>query len=378
MSAVPPDASRPNDATAPAAKSGASESGPDLAALLLQLRRKQGNWVAWGQACQALHKAGIPQQEIFEKTGFEPPQQNQVVVAAQVYQGLVAAGASEAVRSHFEHRGSDLLYELRILSQADRLKAAELALTHSLDSEAIQPVAKALREYSYREKPPEGFTDHPGDAVAYDYWRLARQQSDLQMRSRLIAQGLRFAHSPSARKQIESLLSDFTIAPTKAAPRLPFYRLESESELPRLLPVAGSLPLSVADISAVPLTLGEPPFGIVRFDGKSSGAWVAVPGWLVILQAEDPVALMTNADQLPHSPDSPSETVLVVVDRAQRQWQDDSYFLSTPTDDPTAPISLNWFPSEPQAKLLGRVILILRPKKILDESYTSELWQLDE
>jgi hypothetical protein len=32
--------------------------------------------------------------------------------------------------------------------------------------------------------------------LPYHYWRLARQKDDLQERSRLIAQGLRFAESP--------------------------------------------------------------------------------------------------------------------------------------------------------------------------------------
>jgi len=27
---------------------------------------------------------------------------------------------------------------------------------------------------------------------------------------------------------------------------------------------------------------------------------------------------------------------------------------------------------------LGRVVLVMRPKKVLDEDYTQELWQIDE
>jgi hypothetical protein len=43
--------------------------------LLQLLRRKESNWVKWGQACQQLQKAGYSSQQIFEETGFEPIQQ---------------------------------------------------------------------------------------------------------------------------------------------------------------------------------------------------------------------------------------------------------------------------------------------------------------
>ena len=49
--------------------------------LLRSLRQKEGTWVEWGKACQQLQKAGYNPQRIFEETGFEPIQQNQIIVA---------------------------------------------------------------------------------------------------------------------------------------------------------------------------------------------------------------------------------------------------------------------------------------------------------
>ncbi|WP_346291905.1 RuBisCO accumulation factor 1 [Sphaerothrix gracilis] len=351
----------------------ATAADVDQAALIQQLRRKQGNWLAWGQACQALQKAGLSPQKIFEETGFEPIQQNQIIVAAQVYASMLAAGASRQAQSHFQERGSDLLYELRILSQGDRAQAANLIVQHGLELDQVREIAKALREYSYSKQPPEGFSPHPGDAVAYHYWRLARQQADLPKRSRLIAQGLRFAHSDSARQQIEKLLLDFTVVKAQPAPSLPIYRLETETELPRLIPVAGEWPLPTADFQAVPVTLAGDPFGLVKFSG--TGAWVPVPGWQVILQAEDPVGILAQSQQLPGaSAQTAAETVLVVIDRAQRDWRSDSYFAVAAGDR----LDLQWFAEAPAERLLGRVILVIRPKRILDEDYTRELWQIDE
>ncbi|WOD37858.1 RuBisCO accumulation factor 1 [Nodosilinea sp. E11] len=341
--------------------------------ILLRLRRKEGTWVDWAQGCQALQKAGFNPHQIFEETGFEPIQQNQIVVAEQVYQSLLKVGVAETTKAHFTQQGSDSLYELRILSQADRASTADFALQHGLDSDAIRDLVKPIKEYSYRKEKPPGFGDGPGDAIAYHFWKLARQKDDLQDRSRLIAQGLRFAESPTARQQIEKLLTDFTVDKSRPAPRLPLYRLESESDLPRVIPVVGQMPLTVEDFKAVPVVVPEAPFGMVAANGAS--AWIAVPGWQVIFRAEDPVGLLTPSRQLPNYPaDAADEVVLAVIDRSDREWSDDGYFLTAEGDQ----LALAWSPQPLDTPILGKMILILRPKRILDEDYNRELWQLDE
>ncbi|GAB4151910.1 MAG: hypothetical protein Fur0046_31390 [Cyanobacteria bacterium J069] len=349
-----------------------SEADQAIAALLLSLRRKQGTWIDWGKACLTLQKAGYSPQQIFEATGFEPIQQNQIVVAAQVYLSMLKVGVSDAVRSRFEKTGSDTLYEFRVLGQGDRAAVAELVVQKGIDSEGARDVVRAVKEYSRLAAPPEQFPNAPGDAVAYYCWNVARQQADLQARSRLIAQGLRFASSDSARQQLERLLTDFGVARVQQAPRLPFYRLETESEVPRVIPVAGRLPLSRAHLQAVPILQEEEPFGIVKFSG--TGAWVPVPGWQVILASEDPVALMTDSDQLPNAPEGDAEVVLVILDRAQRQWDEFSYFVV----DQDGQLDIQWFDQPPAKLILGRVVLIMRPKRVLDEGFNKELWQLEE
>lgn len=353
-----------------------SSSPPDADAVqdvLLRLRRKEGTWVNWAQGCQALQKARFTPQQIFEETGFEPIHQNQIVVAEQVYQSILKVGVTEATVAHFTERGSDALYELRLLSQGDRAATADFIRQHGIDSEEVRDLVKPIKEYAYRKDKPEGFDDGPGDAIAYHFWKLARQNDDLQDRSRLIAQGLRFAQSPTARQHIEKLLTDFSVVKDRPAPRLPLYRLETESELPRMIPVVGQMPLTVDDLKAVPVVVAEEPFSMVSANGAS--AWIAVPGWQVIFRAEDPVGLLTQARLLPNYPaDAADDTVLVVVDRSDRTWDDDGYFLTAEGDR----LALSWTPSPIETPILGKVILILRPKRILDEDYNRELWQLDE
>lgn len=364
MAATPPENDNPQPSE------NVSEAGEKE--LLQSLRRKEGNWVKWGQACQQLQKAGYAPQKIFEETGFEPIQQNQITVAAQVFQSLVSGGATPEVLSRFERTGSDSLYEFRILSQSERVAAATIAVDKGIDSEGAREVAKALKEFSRLSSPPKEFTGYASDAIAYYYWKLARQQSDLQARSRLIAQGLRFAQSEAARRQVESLLTDFTVTRTRPAPRFPFYRLESAEEQPTIIPVAGKMPLTIAEFKAVPLTTPEGAFNIVKFSG--TGAWIALPGWQVVRNSEDPVMILVENQQL--DPDAVSETeeVMVMVDRAQRQWDADSYFVVERSGE----LAIDWFEEAPEEALLGRVVVVLRPRKVLDEDFNKDLWQIEE
>ncbi|MGH1392527.1 MAG: RuBisCO accumulation factor 1 [Trichormus sp.] len=361
MTDLSPNAPNPENAT--------NDSAQEL---LRKLRQKEGNWVEWGLAIASLQKAGYNPQEIFEATGFEPIQQNQVIVGAQVYTSLEKAGASEATRSHYANRGSDVLYELRLLTQEQRAAAAELTFEHKLDLDEAREIAKAIKDFSRFRTLPEGFSDHAGDAVAYQAWKLARQNTDLQERSRLIAKGLRFAHTQTARKQIEHLLLDFTVVSQRPAPIPPFYRFDSEEELPRIVPVVGELPLTPEDLKAVPLVEAVEPFRIVKFAGEQ--AWVALPGWQVLLGAEDPVVILATSDRFPNQNLAQPSSVLVVVDRRQREWNDFSYFVV----DNGGELDFQWFETEPELPILGKVIIIVRPRKILDEEVTKDSWQIDE
>ncbi|MBD2103487.1 RuBisCO accumulation factor 1 [Leptolyngbya sp. FACHB-261] len=344
----------------------------DADALLLSLRRKEGSWVEWGQACQSLQKAGYNPQKIFEETGFEPIQQNQIIVAAQVYAGLIKLQAPAAVLDYFERRGSDILYEFRVLTQPERVTAAELACDRKLDVDGAHEVAKAVKDLARLSEVPEGFSRHPGDATAYQFWKAARQKSELQDRARLIARGLMFAHSSSARTKLEQLLTDLTVVKAQPAPRLPLYRVESDEDLPRVLPVVGKLPLSKADLRAVPVLETIEPFELVKTSGTC--AWVAVPGWQVVRNAEDPVGLLCDSTQLPAELPGKPEEVLVVVDRSQTTWAVDGYFVVEQEEQ----LSLQWFDSAPAAPLLGRILLVMRPKKIFDAEVAKDPWQIDE
>lgn len=340
--------------------------------LLQLLRRKEGNWVEWGRACGQLQKSGYSTNQLFEETGFEPIQQNQVIVAAQVFDSVVKAGASEALQSYLLGPRSDILYEFRVLNQPQRLAASELLYDKQLTLDEAHEVAKAVKEFARLSKPPESFTDSPGDTVAYQCWKQARQLKDLQERSRLIAKGLKFAQTPSAREQLEKLLSDFTVVPARKAPLMPVYRVEAEEDLPRIVPVAGSFPLDKQAFEAAQRLDAQEPFGIATTSG--AGSWVPLPGWQVVAKAEDPVAIATQSDRLSTPLPGPSEPVLVVADRQGCEWDANSYFIV----ERDGQLDIQWFDEVPEIPLLARVILIVRPRRVFDEEAISEPWQIEE
>lgn len=346
-------------------------SEAEAKALMRSLLHKEGSWVEWGQNCQKLQKAGYSSQKIFEDTGFQNSQQNLIIVAAQVFDNLVGANVASEVLTYFKGPRSDVLYEFRVLNQQQRVAAALLAYDKRIDVDGAHLVARAIKDVSRMSQLPEAFTNHPGDWVAYLSWKRAKGQKDLQQRSRLIAQGLKFAHSATAREAVEKLLSDFSVVTSATEPLLPLYRLEQEEELPRIVPLAGSYPLNSQTIAAANKVAIEQPFGQIEV---GSGTYVPIPGWQVVLKAKDPVGYLCPSDRLPKQLGGKVEEVLIIIDRANRDWDINSYFVVEIENN----LELRWFESEPAEPIVGQLVLILRPKKILDEGNIIEPWQMDD
>jgi hypothetical protein len=340
--------------------------------LMRSLLHKEGSWVDWGQKCQQLQKSGYQAQVIFEQTGFQASQQNLVIVAAQVYESIEQSGAMADLLAYCRGPRSDVLYEFRVLNQSQRLAAAQLASDKKLDLDGAREVAKAMKDFARLPSIPEGFTERAGDAVAYQCWRRAREKKDLPDKARFIAQGLKYAESEVARASIERLLQELGNQSKTKAPNLPIYRLEVEEELPRIVPVAGTLPLTPQQFQSTVYLSSREPFRVINYTG--SGSCVPIPGWQTVLRAEDPVVIFCQSDLLPNTATEKPREVLVLVDRSLQQWNISSYFLVEVVNQ----LEFQWFETEPDFPILGQVILILLPKRIVDENNIIEPWQMDD
>ncbi len=340
--------------------------------LITSLLKKQGCWVDWGQLCSKLQKAGVTPEEIFEKTGLQRSQQNLVIVASQVYDSLIQENGEPSLLTYYQGPRSDVLYEFRVLNHEQRHAAALLAKDKQLDVDDAKEVAKAVKKFSRFSQPPTGFTVHPGDAVAYQYWKLAVPKRDLADKARLIAQGLKYVHSATARQKIEQLLTQMTVESTQTAPLLPMYRLESDDQLPCILPVAGTLPLTSEDLENIPILESIEPFDIISVPANSSVA--SIPSWQVILQAQKPVVILCTSNDLPKEINNKVEDLLVVVDLSIIDWDNNHYFLVEKDNQ----LKFDWFASQPECQVIGKLLLILRPKKIFDEDNLTQPWQMDD
>lgn len=347
-------------------------SEAEIQAKLRSLLHKEGTWIDWGHTCQELQKAGCHPSDIFEASGFQASQQNIIIVAAQVYDSIVQEQLAPEILNYYKGPKTDVLYEFRILNQKQRANAAQLAYEKRLDVDGAHEIARIIKDVSRMSQLPEGFTQNPGDMVAYTCWKHARQRKDLQERSRLIAKALKFAHSQSAREAIERLLSDFSVVSARSAPLLPIYRLDSEEELIRIVPLVGTYPLTRQEIEAVTGVEIKEPFRSVTIENQ--GTFVPIPGWQTVLKADDPVGYICDSDRLPKTLTGSVEKVLVIIDRAARTWDVNSYFLIETADT----IELQWSETEPQHSIIGQLVVVIRPKKILDEGNITEPWQMDD
>jgi hypothetical protein len=344
----------------------------DTAALLLMLRRKENNWVEWGKACQKLQKSGLNPQEIFEETGFEQIHQNQIIVGSQVFDSIMSVGVAAATETHYQRQGSDSLYELRILSQEDRAATAEYLYNRRIDSEGAKEVAKAFKEFSYMRQPPAGFTHHPGDAVAYQYWRYVKQQLDLTEKTRLIARGLMFVETQGARSQLEKLLMELSAPAKRTAPALPIYRLEADEELPRTIPLAGTFPIDSSMLGDVPKIAATGSFQIVK--NNWAGGWVTFPGWGVLCRAEDPIAVIGDLENLPLKLSIQAAETIVILDRSVTEWNEFNYFAI----ERDGKLAIEWFDTAPNIPILAQLVLVIHPKRPIDPDTPKDLWELED
>lgn len=341
--------------------------------LLKSLLHKEGNWVDWGKKSNQLRGAGVSSQEIFEQTGLQNSQQNLVIVASQVYDSLVAQGVGEDTLTYYQGPRSDVLYELRILNHEERKEASLLCQEKKLNIDGAKEVAKAMKLFSRMAQAPSGFTTHPGDAVAYQYWKNAKNKKSIADKARLIGEGLKFAHSQDARNQLEKLLTDIaTPQNSVSAPLLPLYRLEDDEQLPCILPVVGKFPLTLEDLEKIPTVEPIEPFSLVTL--PHGGSVASIPSWQVILQAQNPVVILAQSNDLPKETGGKVEPILVVVDLDTREWNAQHYFLAHHEGN----LTFNWFASCPTEKILGRLLVIMKPRKILDEGNLTQPWQMDD
>ena len=336
---------------------------------LVVLARKSGTWLEWAEACRQLRKDGTPPQALFETTGFEVQLQERLLASFQVYLSLVEGGADEKLLTDIKQLGVQPLYELRVLNREERRAAAQLVAERRYSATQTRELVRAVRELFRMTSQPEAFERTAADALAYRCWRLADGAASQTDRITLASQGLAAVPSEKARRALESLLVQ-SVQARRALPRLPLAVPDSEDTVPRMVPVLVA-PFSTADFEALAAVQPRGSFGLVEPAGQTLAV---LPGWPAVSQAEDPVAIVLDGQELSDFQVGDGE-VFLLVDRAARNWDEPACYAVDTEDG----IRFLWIDAPSESVLLGRVVLVLRPPGgALLPVDPEDLWDLDE
>lgn len=187
-----------------------AEDSPPRADVLLQLLRDgSASWQERAAAIRELQSSeGYTVESIYSITFVSVEKQTAMVVAVQVYDSLVAANTPEDILARFEEPSVEVLYNLRTLSVRQRRAAAEYVLKEDLDNEGTRELVKAIKEHERRPKGREGFTEAPGDCLAFFLHRAAAEATNPELKERFIQRGLEVAASDSALARFKDLTEE--------------------------------------------------------------------------------------------------------------------------------------------------------------------------
>lgn len=281
-----------------------------------------------------------------------------------MYKSLQAQGFPAEQLRFFDVAGSGVLYELRVLAVNQRRSAAEYIVEKNLDVKEVRELAKAIKDHE-RKRGGEGrdhFSQAPGDALAFAYYRNAKEASSEEERESLLQEGLRAVVTEKGRKKLEELLVINKDAKKTITARLQVVRLQANETTPRAISVVGELSeISEADIEAAPVGRTDTLFPIFTTSGP--GKWVAIPGWTAVCGAEAPVGVLEpEVKKLPGDAGAKSSggPALVVVDRASRDVSEEHYYLVERSGIQGLSF-VQGADASAAGQVLGRVIVAVRP-----------------
>jgi len=194
----------------------------DVEIALSRVRAGAGPWHQLAALLPQLTQAGIDAMAVEVETGLERATQALWQTAAQVYLSLKADELFPAAAlPAFDSRpGAPALHELRnlpadarrgaaeYLATGGEMNAAEKGILQEVDAGLASTLARAYREWERRAREREGFSDAPGDVLAYKYWRDAAECRREEDKEKALQKGLAVAVTPTARERLEALSTE--------------------------------------------------------------------------------------------------------------------------------------------------------------------------
>ncbi|KAF7817783.1 rubisco accumulation factor 1.1, chloroplastic-like [Senna tora] len=278
-----------------------------------------GLWYEYAPLITSLIREGFTPSSIEEATGISGVEQNRFVVAAQVRDSLVQSNSDPDILSFFDSGGSELLYEIRLLSAPQRAAAARFIVENKFDEE--------LKGKGEKEEKKEGE----------------------------IEQGVRV---PVVRLRIGE------VAEASSVVVLPVCRAEEGGK-------------GVVEAPWECTSEGE--FGVVVAE-KGWERWVVLPGWepVVLLGKGGIVVSFPDARVLPWKVNRwyKEEPILVVADRSKKTVGADNGFYLVAVDEGLKVERGSALKNVGVEESLGTLVLVVRPPKDeVDDQLSDEDWE---
>ncbi|KAJ4968986.1 hypothetical protein NE237_015687 [Protea cynaroides] len=360
------------------------------------LQNRLGLWFEYAPLIPSLFQEGFSPSSIEEVTGISGVEQNRIVVAAKVRDSLVQSNFDPEILSFFDNGGAELLYEIRLLSAAQRASAATYIVLNRLDPQGTQELARAMKDFPRRrgDQGWESFTyASPADCLSFMYFRQSREHRELsEGRKSALERALEVAETENAKRRIldeleaKSGRGEVKEGDVAVRTKVPVVRLKigevSEATSVVILPVceAGEGETGVVEAPGECRSKGE--FGVMEAE-KGWRRWVVLPGWEpVVGLGKGVVVAFGDARVLPWKVNRwyKEEAILVVADREKKEVEaEDGFYLvsSVPDDHGGLKVERGSALKELGVKqCLGNVVLVVRPpKEEIDDQLQDDDWE---
>ncbi|KAL3523717.1 hypothetical protein ACH5RR_016551 [Cinchona calisaya] len=374
----------------------------DLNGRLEILTNRLGLWFEYAPLIPSLVQEGFTPSILEEITGISGGEQNRLVVAAQVRESLVQSEIDPDILAFFYISGAELLYEIRLLSAAQRAAAAEYLVLNKFDAKMTQELARAMKDKPRRigDKGWDSFDDDlPGDCLAFMYFRQAQEHktaSSPELWRSALERALEAVESENGRKRVLEELEakkdgqekDSKESVVDDTVKVPVVRMKigevAEASVVAVLPVCRAEVMEVEVEEAPWECAGGGDFRVVEAE-KGWSRWVVLPGWgpVANLKRGGVAVAFKNARILPWRANkwNRDESILVVADRGRKEVVgDDSFYLVVGGGNGSGEEGLK---VERGLKLkeigviesLGTVVLVVRPPTEEHDQISDEDWE---
>ncbi|CAG9462802.1 unnamed protein product [Pedinophyceae sp. YPF-701] len=268
--------------------------------MLRRLGAMAAPWHELADLLLELNRQGYDGTIIEEMADIPRPVQSCWMVASNVYRTLVKTGElTEDELSYFDPpERAECLLEMRNVTAERRAPAARYIQEQGFDGEMSTVLARAVKEHERKRDGYHNFSEHPGDALAFKYWRdanEARRKDDIE---RFAKKGLACCVTDGARAAFDDFFASDKPRPDALQTypgEINFVRLTAEETAFRPLPVVGALgEVAAAQVEGAPRTGVRGAFLLFKPGGDAGLEWASMPAWLPLQKAKAPVGLIVE------------------------------------------------------------------------------------